>query len=359
MEPPSTRRMSVSKSVPAEAEFLDSLAAPLATHLNIGGVPVRIAVNTERLAGKVRRYFAPFVCAPFEGGLTVVGVQAQPFFRAERLADVERKSGTPKVACYDEDGLRVIFKKRTGVVHYVRSDTFYAVGDLERHPQQLLNLVATAFGCWLRREGYVALHASAVSAGGLAIVFAGNSGSGKSSAALTMMNQGFDFVSNDRVFLRRTDGLVEVVGVPKWPRVNPGTLMANPKLRGILAADRHDVYSRLSPEELWELEHKHDVFVTTVYGKNRVSLKAFLISLYVLTWRHGRGPADAEAVPGGDVGRLLTPMVKTEVYDVRSGDLPNEDELSALLAGHSVVHVSGGVDMARLLEIAEGKAPVA
>jgi HprK-related kinase B len=257
------------------------------------------------------------------------------------------------------DGLRVIFKKRTGVVHYVRSDTFFAVGDLEKHPQQLLNLVATAFGCWLRREGYVALHASAVSADGLAIVFAGNSGSGKSSAALAMMNQGFDFVSNDRVFLRRTDGLVEVVGVPKWPRVNPGTLMANPKLRGILAADRHDLYSQLSAEELWELEHKHDVFVTTVYGKNRVSLRAFLKSLYVITWRHGRGPANAEAVHGSDVGRLLMPMVKTEVYEMRSSALPGEDDLSALLAGHPVVHISGGVDMARLLDVAQGTTPVA
>ena len=66
--------------------------------------------------------------------------------------------------------------------------SFFAVGDLEENPRQLLNLVISAQSCQLRSDGYIALHAAGISRAGRGVVIAGNSGSGESTAALRLVD---------------------------------------------------------------------------------------------------------------------------------------------------------------------------
>ena len=83
------------------------------------------------------------------------------------------------------------------------------------------------------------LHASGVVRTGSdeASIFLGNSGSGKSSLALQLIERGgFDYLSNDRVLLKVDRDRVHIVGLPKKPRVNPGTLLASPSLASLLSA---------------------------------------------------------------------------------------------------------------------------
>jgi hypothetical protein len=55
---------------------------------------------------------------------------------------------------------------------------------------------------WLLRErGCYTLHASAVARGGAGLLIAGDSGSGKSSTALSLIHQGWDFLADDAVLL--------------------------------------------------------------------------------------------------------------------------------------------------------------
>jgi len=55
---------------------------------------------------------------------------------------------------------------------------------------------------WLLRErGRYALHASAVARGGRALLMAGESGSGKSSTALSLIHTGWDWLADDVVLL--------------------------------------------------------------------------------------------------------------------------------------------------------------
>jgi HprK-related kinase B len=338
----------------SEPDFLRSLQAPLLTHLQIGQQAVRVAVSDERLQSLVRDYFAPFLAEPAGQALTIIGVQGEaPALDAAALEDLPRPSGRPKIAYYDRDGVRTILKKRSGVVHYLYGDSFYAVGDLARHPQQLLNLVALAMGRAYRRAGAVALHGSAVARDGAAIAFVGHSGSGKSSVGLTAMEYGFDFMTNDRAYLRRRDdGGVEMLGVPKWPRVNPGTLLASERLRALMTDDKLARYEAMRRGELRDIEDKHDVPVESVYGRGRLALRADVDTLYVLAWKWTDEPLSIAPVPRSQVGRLLAPYVKTEAYDPPQAPVHSAVTLAMLLDGVRVLRVSGGVDVPGLARLA-------
>jgi HprK-related kinase B len=337
-----------------EAEYLRSLKAPYVVHLRVSGYPIRVAVNDRRLEKAVRRYFEPFLSPASAGEIRVTGIVGEPILDRSALRAVQRPGARPKIAYYDRDGVRVVLKKRSGVVHYVWRERCYAVGDLIRHPQQLFNLVGLAFGRALRRKGHIALHASGVARGGSGTAFVGQSGSGKSTLALSLMEFGYDYVSNDRVFIGEAADGVEITGVPKWPRVNPGTLLASDRLRALMSLDEIAKYRTLSRAELWDLEDKHDVPLESVYGHGRLALRVGLEALYVLAWKAGGGPPAAQPVAMDERAEALLPFVKTEAYDPSGSSASDAVKLSALLRDVPVYRVSGGADIPwlarRLLE---------
>ncbi len=335
-----------------EAEFLTE-SRPLAAYernFRIAGTPVSIAVNHPTLAARVERYFSPFADEPADDAIRVVGLHdlEAPLDR-DRLRQLQHHSGSPKEAYYDVDDLRVVLKTRTGVVHYLKDREFHAIGDLIRFPRQLLNLVSAAYAYSLRQEGYLALHAAGVSSNGTGIAFAANSGSGKSSVALRLLEAGNDFVSNDRIYLKRDGDAVVMAGVPKWPRVNPGTLLSMESLRGLMAEEKRKLYSRMPPEELWHVEDKHDVRVDSVFGTGRIALRSRLWELYVLNWRRQSGPMSVTEVSPGDLPALVMPVTKTSVYDPPWTAAPTDEELHEALGPVHVFSVRDGLDISGLV----------
>ena len=100
----------------------------------------------------------------------------------------------------------------------------------------------------------------------------GNSGSGKSSLALQLIERGWLRLREQRpraacaLYAAR----VHVVGLPKKPRVNPGTLLASQMLVAASAAARSvRAYSGMAPAELWNVEDKHDVDVSEALGARK------------------------------------------------------------------------------------------
>src|SRR5262249_25575804 len=135
------------------------------------------------------------------------------------------------------------------------------------------------------QEEHLLLHASGVSSNGRAAALAGPPGAGKSTAALQLIEQGFRFLSNDRVLARCGKSPVEAVGYPKLPRVNPGTLLYHPRLGGLLDAGERKALSALPAEELWRLERKRDIDLDQVYGPGTIELRGELTALVLLRWR--------------------------------------------------------------------------
>jgi HprK-related kinase B len=335
-----------------ELESLPGLDLPYVVAFEAGGVPIRLACNDPRLEQLIKRYYGPFLGKPSEeaaDSIRVVGIQGRPRFDEAAMLDLPRAVGLPKAAFYRREKLLVILKKRTGVVYYIRSGVFYAVGDLVNYPQQLFNLVTSAFASRLRETGYVALHASAAALRGRGVAFAGPSGSGKSTAGIAILEAGLDFVSNDRIFVAREGDHAIMVGAPKWPRVNPGTLLALPPLRGMVTSEEMRKYQEMPPDELWDLQDKHDVRVDRMYGDRRLTLRTPLKSLYVLSWTRQPGKLNVHLVPENHVGYLVAPLLKSEVTDPPHATFASVEALSDLFRGVQVYQVMGTLDVPGLV----------
>ncbi len=258
-------------------------------------VPFSVHSNSSSLVQALSEYFAPYRAPRVSHAQTILALQVCPDHVPDlpwREVPREDASRRVKEAFVDVRRSRLIRKMRTGVLIEVAPGEALIVGDLLTHQNQVVNLITTLFGLAMLRRGYRLIHAAGVADGGMGIAIAAASGKGKSTAALRLVGRGYVFLSNDRLLLAPPstvdgggqDGL-EVIGYPKWPRVNPGTLLHDPHLRILLTTEDAADLAVMTAEELWRLERKHDVDVARVYGPARIALRARLRHLILLDWQ--------------------------------------------------------------------------
>lgn len=85
----------------------------------------------------------------------------------------------------------------------------------------------------LKRRSLFALHAAAAVRGDDAVLFAGRSGSGKSTAALALLLDGWQLLGDDMLFLRRDSGRVRAYGFPDEIDATADTVRLLPELAPI------------------------------------------------------------------------------------------------------------------------------
>jgi HprK-related kinase B len=133
------------------------------------------------------------------------------------------------------------------------------------------------------------------------------------------MENGFDYISNDRVILEAPPEANELMahGLPKLPRVNPGTLIAGARTRGLMDPEAVGRYQGLSKTELWQVEDKYDVPVEKVLGR-RWLLAGGLACAFVLDWKHGDGPLELHRLtPGQALEELRAVRKSFGPFDLR------------------------------------------
>jgi HprK-related kinase B len=155
-----------------------------------------------------------------------------------------------------------------------------------QNDNQVINFINNQYMTWLQQRGWQNCHAAALVKDGFAYAVAGFSGGGKSTLMLQMLeNEQTCFLSNDRLFIQPEDGQLKAIGVPKMPRINPGTIINNPRLENMMTPAERESLLALSPQALWDLEQKYDVDVEAVYGPGRIVNEAPLKSFLVLNWQ--------------------------------------------------------------------------
>ncbi len=386
-------------SVTSVAEFQQALAAahpPTAQlHLRFAHCRVVVHTNAPTLLEKLRGYFAPFVAPPALESETIeiFAHEAPPLDPAvlPALSPFAPEPGKARVKEeYAElrDG-RLVRKRLTGMVFAFGGTRHVAVGPCVANDNQIVNFVNSRFIQAQVRRGYLLCHAAglalarpvagaampasgapshvsgetrAASAPARGLALAGMSGRGKSTLALHLLNRGFDFVSNDRLLIRRgapladgrpqpaaADAALEMVGVAKWPRVNPGTLLNNPALQGILSPDERARYSALPKDELRRLEAKYDVLIEACYGPNRFRLAATMRAAVILNWNWEAGPLRVTRFEPAARPDLLAALMKRLglFFEPPGGGLgpdPQPHEYIAMLADLPCYEFTGGVD---------------
>ena len=270
--------------------------------LEFGGCVIQVQSNSAPLLGALRDYFGDLILqsAPSDtatsassapaADVVIQAFEAPPPDFGHLFRDWPREAGKAgqKEQFFDLEDGRVVFKVRTRMQFLIGRDQLVAVGPCLANSNQIINFVNSQCISQRLHEGWSLCHAAGVAlpgpGGARGIGIAARAGAGKSTLALHLLSSGLSFVSNDRLLIKDGARGAELAGIPKMPRVNPGTLLNNPDLQGILPVERQRELEHLPREQIWNLEEKYDVLVDQVYGKGRTVYRAALAGLVILNW---------------------------------------------------------------------------
>jgi len=277
----------------SEIMLADAALADDCVQILLPEVSICVRSNSSELLDVLRHYFRHIVhTGKTADDLTIIDVTAiecpvispdLPFKHWSREAGKCSK----KDAYFDFYNGRCIHKVRTGMLFLQSFPYRIAAGPCLANSNQVINFINNQYINFLQQQGWLICHAAALSDQQQSIAIAGFSGGGKSTTMLHLMSdERFDYISNDRLFIRANGDQVELRGIPKLPRVNPGTLLNNPQLKKILPPEKTERLAAMPTAELWDLEDKYDVDISDVYGSSRFSDNPKLAHFFILNWSH-------------------------------------------------------------------------
>ncbi|MBU1229942.1 MAG: HprK-related kinase B [Proteobacteria bacterium] len=334
----------------------------LASHelyLDLGDCRIRLCSNSPELVAQLDGYFGSFVAGPGPVDVMLTALEAESPSVPLDLQVKEPDPGKDKIKeeYTDLPGGRLVRKVLTGMVFLFGQDVNLAVGPCGENPNQIVNFINNRYiehkmnrGCLLGHSAAVA-HLKDGRMRGLAL--AGFSGAGKSTLAMHVMSRGAFFVSNDRLLVRENSTALSMFGVAKLPRINPGTALNNPHLADVVPHEERERFLELEGDDLWDLEHKYDVFLDKCFGDGRFVLSAPMHGLVVLNWQRGAGDSSIRFVKAAERPDLLPAFMKAaglfylppDGADTWSD--PGLDAYTALLSRCDLVEITGGVDFDR------------
>jgi HprK-related kinase B len=330
-------------------------------HLALGECNLSIRSNSEKLITGLQRYFAHVVSTqPEQVDMDIIAIEQSPPELGVDFVDWAREPGKTgrKDSYFDIPDARLVRKIRTGMV-FLQSETYrIAAGPCEQYDNQVINFINAQYMNWLQQRGWFICHASGLVHHGQGLGIAGFSGGGKSTLMLQLLDKAeVSYLTNDRLFAKEVDGQIQMAGIPKLPRVNPGTIVHNPKLHSLLSEQRRQELLALPPQQLWDLEEKYDVLVDDVYGHERILQQAPLNAFLVLNWqRNSPEPLKIDQVDLAQRPELLGAIMKSPgpFYQMEDGrfwqDTMPFDEAGYLnvLKTVTVYEASGGLDFIQL-----------
>ncbi len=259
--------------------------------LSINNYHIHIRSNTQKLLDTLQHYFHS--CQVVDTSkvditpdCTLVAIDQAPL----TLSDIsftnwpreEGKTGR-KDEYYDLADGRLIRKVRTGMLFLQSTQYQLAIGPCLQYPNQIINFINSQYMNYLQQKKWLICHAAGLSYQRKGLAIAGFSGGGKSTLMLELMNNPeVNYITNDRLFIHKQ----QICGIPKLPRINPGTIVANPRLQHLLSSQQLKMYQDMELATLWEIEKKYDVYIRDIYGTQRISFHAPLYGVVLLNWQH-------------------------------------------------------------------------
>lgn len=340
---------------------LNILEKPHFTHtlqVRLDDCLIEIQTNSARLKDKLSHYFQPFVQPKNqECNITVKAYESQCIDPELDFIVKKPEPGKTKIKeeyC-DLDTGRVVKKRLTGMLYYFNNEHCLAMGPCTENENQVINFVNNRFIQWKLDQNCLLCHAAAVSNNGNGLALAGFSGMGKSTLALHLMNNELIFISNDRLMIEKNGADLKMYGVAKLPRVNPGTILNNPSLTGILSSEDKSEFLKIDPRKIWNLEQKYDVFLDQCFGPDKFRLTSSVKALVLLNWHHVSEPFRFTEINLRERQDLLSAVMKSPGLFYLSSDHadcsePDREKYLDLFSNCQVYELSGGVDFSKAAE---------
>ncbi|MGD9331108.1 MAG: HprK-related kinase B, partial [Desulfobacterales bacterium] len=218
------------------ARIREAMPGSALLFLRFGECTVEVNANEEEVIADLKRYFSPFVIESGSAAIMVSVHQSPEYHLPVEYSLKPPDPGKTKIKeeFYEMADGRVVRKRLTGMLFVFGGGENVAVGPCLENLNQVVNFINNRYIEWLLCRGCLLGHAAGVVVDGRGLAMAGFSGAGKSTLALHLMNKGATFVSNDRLMIAPDNSGLEMHGVAKMPRINPGTALNNPYLRKIM-----------------------------------------------------------------------------------------------------------------------------
>lgn len=333
-----------------------------ALYLSIGGFCICLRSNSSSFIQQLGRYFAHVRTEECHANVMIEAYDCQVVNLDLDWRDWAREPGKKgrKDAYIDLTDGRLLLKVRTGMLFLQSQEALIAAGPCCDLDNQVINFINSQYMNWLQQHDWLICHASGLDVQGHGLGIAGLSGGGKSTLMLGLMDfPDVRYVTNDRLFIIREQDAVLGRGIPKLPRINPGTIVHNPKLHDLMDAQRREHLLSLPGQELWHLEEKHDVMINEIYGDDRIEDEMELKSFLVLNWSHeSNEPLQLNTVNIRTRTDLLPAIMKSPgpFYQFADGSMYQdsmqleEQAYIDALEGVTILEVSGGVDIPHLTQ---------
>lgn len=300
----------------------------------------------------LNKYLARFVCPATDTSSIVIDLYDQESVSVPGDLTLKQPSlgKSPREAWKVIGDGRLVHKVRSGMVFLFSPTQHIGIGPCLANINQVVNFINNRYMELMIKRECLLLHAAGVvhPMNGKGLALCGFAGAGKSTLAMHLLEAGYGYLSNDRILIPAQPTSDQMLGIAKYPRINPGTALANPRLAGLVAADKASRYRSMSQTELWEIEDKHDVPVERLYGDDRVQLRAPFSALVILNWQHGGGTTRIDRISVAQRLDLFPAYAK----DAGLFFLPqpgmdgtfNAEQYQVALAQTPVYEISGGVD---------------
>lgn len=327
----------------------------LASTFEFDGFPVRVLTNSPALKSELEQYYAVFRTDVNDRAHVVFAFDgAVPEFSRNDWQIKQPEPGKHRIKEHFQwfGTSMVVRKVQTGVHLAWLPEGVIAFGPLTDNPNQVVNFINNLYLDDLLSEDGQLFHAAGVcTGGGRGLGLAGQSGKGKSTLALKLLEAGLDFVSNDRLVVTDRGGQLHMQGVPKYPRINPGTIVNQASLLRLASPQDIERYRAMPADDLWELEEKYDAIVDEYFDGCQFRLGAAMSAFVLIDWdRHAEAPARLEAVSAGDVAGLIPAVMKSPgiMLPRASARIPAAQtaDYRELLEQTRLYVLSGGVDFA-------------
>jgi len=323
-------------------------------NLQFGQCHISVHSNSSELIQKLRYYYKDFI--RFDASLPNISVTTLNMDEPPELGiEYTLKQPDPgKTKLKEEfhnlvDG-RIVRKRLTGMLFLFGNGFNLALGPCVTNDNQVINFINNRFIEWVLHQNALLGHAAAVELNGRGLALAGFSGAGKSSLALQLMNLGVRFISNDRIMIKKAkENKLDMFGVAKLPRVNPGTVLNNKMLQSVIPEAKQNEFALLPNDELWDLEYKYDVFIDQCFGENKFLLAAPMDGLVILNWTRDESPMEIKVVNLNERRDLLPAFMKSvglffEGTPEKHGLDFSESAYTDYLQRCTVIEITGGVD---------------
>jgi len=339
----------------------DNAVLPSSVCLQLMDYRLAIRSNSARFLQCMQSYFS-HVLVPSSDDVRaeVMVIERDIVNPGVEFVDWKREPGKTgrKDAIYDFPAGRLVRKVRTGMLFLQSDHDLIVAGPCLEYDNQVINFINSQFLNWLQNDGYLLCHAAALSRNGHGLAIAGLSGGGKSTLMLNLMDEAATaFVSNDRLLVRRQGEATHAVGIPKLPRINPGTIVHNPRLFPLIDESSREQLLQLDKKELWKLEQKYDANINELYGPGRIRHETSLYKFLVLNWSHDTDKElQVNRVDLSQRPDLLSAIMKPSgpFYMDTTGVFNSDDEFPEAsnylteLVDVAVYEASGKVDFERL-----------